>query len=194
VGVQVPLLAYHFEFCPRGRFALTPSPRLRCAGRWRSRFGDSREHATLPSMDQALQDSGVAQRVASYFRRQASPGVISVYLFGSHARGSAHRQSDIDVGAVLSRAVFPSASQRFDERVSLSAALVDALDHNEVDVVVLNDAPPLFARHIVTAGIRVFCRHEAADRDFVRDTQLRAADLAPFLRRTQKIKLEALRS
>ncbi len=145
-------------------------------------------------MDQALHDSGVAQRVAAYFRRQASPGVISAYLFGSHARGSAHRQSDVDVGVVLSRAVFPSASQRFDERVSLSAALVDALDHNEVDVVVLNDAPPLFARHIVTAGIRVFCRNEAADRDFVRDTQLRAADLAPFLRRTQKIKLEALRS
>lgn len=145
-------------------------------------------------MDRAPQKVSVADRVASYFHAQTTPGVISAYLFGSHARGSAHRQSDIDVGVLLSREVFPSAKGRFDQRVRLSAELVDALDHNEVDVVVLNDAPPLFARNVVTAGTRVFCSDTSADRDFVRDTQLRAADLAPFLRRTRKIKLEALRS
>ena len=32
----------------------------------------------------------------------------------------------------------------------------------------------------------------AADHDFVRDTQLRAADLEPFLRRARKIKLRAI--
>ncbi len=144
-------------------------------------------------MEQPPQESGVAERVASFFRRQASPGVVSAYLFGSHARGSAHRQSDIDVGVLLPREVFPSAKGRFDERVRLSAALVDALDCNDVDVVVLNDAPPVFARNVVTSGTRVFCIDSDADRDFVRDTQLRAADLAPFLRRTRKIKLEALR-
>jgi len=149
-------------------------------------------HDMFPAMDPAPQESGVAEQVASFFRGQASPGVVSAYLFGSHARGSAHRQSDIDVGVLLSRDFFPSDKDRFDERVRLSAALVDALDCNDIDVVVLNDAPPVFARNVVTAGTRVFCCNSDADRDFVRDTQLRAADLAPFLRRTRKIKLEAL--
>ncbi len=143
-------------------------------------------------MSETPEKSGVAERVGSYFCGQNQAGLISVYLFGSHSRGCAHRESDIDVGVLLSRKVFPLTAQRFDQRVSLSSALIDALDHNEVDVVILNDVPPLFARHIVTEGTRVFCTDSSADRDFVRDSQLRAADLAPFLRRTRKIKLDAL--
>ncbi len=66
------------------------------------------------------------------------------------------------------------------------------LDHNEVDVVVLNDAPPLFGRRIVSDGRRVFCANPQTDHSFVRDVQLRAADLEPFLRRMQQLKLDAL--
>jgi hypothetical protein len=67
-----------------------------------------------------------------------------------------------------------------------------ALHRNAVDVVVLNDAPPMLARHIVTAGRRAFCRDADVDHAFVRDVQLRAADLEPFLRRARRLKLDAL--
>lgn len=49
------------------------------------------------------------------------------------------------------------------------------------------------ARAIVTRGRRFFCADCEADHAFVRDAQLRAADLDPFLRRRRKIKLSALR-
>ncbi len=92
----------------------------------------------------------------------------------------------------MSRDTYPSSSHRFAERVDLTSILVDVLDHNDVDVVILNDVPPHFARHVVTEGRRIFCCSQDQDRNFLRDVQLRAADLEPFLRRTQRIKLDAL--
>ena len=82
----------------------------------------------------------------------------------------------------------PVRTARDDTIGRLSAALAAT-----VDLVVLNDAPPLLARRIVTSGRRLFCSDPEADHGFVRDVQLRAADLAPFLRRTRRLKLAALR-
>ncbi|CAN5724217.1 hypothetical protein BH23CHL8_BH23CHL8_00190 [soil metagenome] len=59
-------------------------------------------------------------------------------------------------------------------------------------MVILNDAPPLLARRIVRAGRRVFCRDGGADHAFVRDVQILAADLEPFLRRAREVKLAAM--
>ncbi|MFN8627424.1 MAG: nucleotidyltransferase domain-containing protein [Candidatus Binatia bacterium] len=121
----------------------------------------------------------------------ASTEMISVYLFGSYSLGSAHRESDVDLGVLLRRAHYPTARERFEAGLQLAVELRPAI-RREVDVVVLNDAPPLFARRIVTAGQRVFCADPEADHAFVRDVQLRAADVAPFLRRMQQLKLAAI--
>jgi predicted nucleotidyltransferase len=116
---------------------------------------------------------------------------VSAYLFGSHARGHPHRESDVDIAVLLERAAFPTPRERFDERVRLTAVLGAGPAH-PVDVVVLNDAPPLLGRRIVTEGRRVLCRDDEADRAYARDTLLRAADLEPFLRRARAVKLAAL--
>jgi hypothetical protein len=76
--------------------------------------------------------------------------------------------------------------------VRLTSGIIAALHRNDVDLVVLNDVPPGIGRHAITQGVRVFCRSEEADHNYVRDIQLRAADLDPFLRRMRKIKLQAL--
>lgn len=82
---------------------------------------------------------------------------------------------------------------RTELRIRLGSELIAATGRNEVDVVVLNDAPPVFARAVVTGGKRLYCRDPEADHCFVRDTMLRAADLEPWLRRMRRLKLEALR-
>jgi len=134
----------------------------------------------------------VATRLAEAFRGPPVPGVASAYLFGSHAEGRAHRESDVDVGVLLDWTVHPTRAERFEARVGLGSWLIGILHVNAVDVVVLNDAPPHLGRRIVTTGRRVTCASPAADYAYVRDVQLRAADLEPFLRRTRRIKLEAL--
>ena len=67
------------------------------------------------------------------------PGLLSVYLFGSHAAGRAHRESDVDIGVLLDRAAHPGREARFAEPVRLSAWAVGALHRPAVDVVVLNE-------------------------------------------------------
>jgi predicted nucleotidyltransferase len=134
----------------------------------------------------------VADRLAEYFRAAALQGVHSVYLFGSHAEGRAHRESDVDVGVLLDWKCYASAKDRFDARVDLGSELIAVVGNNRVDVVILNDAPPELGRAIVTRGVRVFCNDPEADHIYVRDVQLRAADLVPWLERMRRIKLEAL--
>ena len=120
------------------------------------------------------------------------PGVTSAYLFGSVARDQTHRQSDLDLGVLLDWNAHPSARDRFEERIRLTAEVGVALRRNDVDLVILNDAPPHLAREIVTRGRRVYCVDNVPDRAFLRTAMLRAADLDPFLRRTRRVKLKAL--
>jgi predicted nucleotidyltransferase len=124
--------------------------------------------------------------------RPASPGLVSAYLFGSHARGKTHRESDVDVGVLLARSVFPTPRDRFHEGIRLSGLLAGAVATPFVDLVVVNDAPPLLGRRIILEGRRAFCADEEADLTFRRDVQLRAADLEPFLSRHRRLKLDAI--
>jgi len=134
----------------------------------------------------------VAIRLQTFFETPPRPGVVSVYLFGSHAEDRAHKESDVDVGVLLRWDAYPTARERFDERVKLAADLPGAFGGLAADVVVLNDAPPEIGRAIVTKGRRLFCADGEIDHAYVRDIQLKAADIAPFLRRMRRIKLEAM--
>ncbi len=134
----------------------------------------------------------VAARLEAAFREPPMPGVASAYLYGSHAEARAHRESDVDVGVLLDWATHPSPADRFEARVRLGSWLIGVLHANDVDLVVLNDVPPHLGRRIVTTGRRVSRADSETDHAFVRDVQLRAADLEPFLRWTRQLKLEAL--
>lgn len=130
--------------------------------------------------------------VAGALRATDLPQILAAYLFGSHAAGRPHRECDVDVAVLLSPSL--DAAARFALRVRLASELPSRLGVRDVDVVVLNDAPPHFARRIVLDGREVLCDDPESAHAFRRDVQLRAADLEPFLRRTRQAKLEALAS
>ena len=134
----------------------------------------------------------MATQLTRLLRATCPTGIISAYLFGSHAEHREHRESDVDVGVLLDRAAYLSEEARFTERVRLSAWLAAELRVSVVDLVVLNDAPPGLASRIVTKGAPVYCAAPEVDHAFRRDVQLRAADLEPFLRRMRRLKLAAL--
>lgn len=134
----------------------------------------------------------VATRVREYFEAARPAGVASAYLFGSHARGTAHRESDVDVAVLLDYEVFSARGARAREALRLCTELVAVTHSNQVDVVVLNDAPPELAAGVVSRGRRLYCTDEAADHAFVRTALLRHADIRPFLDRTRRVKLRAL--
>lgn len=70
-------------------------------------------------------------------------GVAAAYMFGSQARGGAGPLSDVDVGVWASPGL--DSRERFDLRLKLTGAAEEALGR-EVDLVLLDDAPPLL-RH-----------------------------------------------
>ncbi len=134
----------------------------------------------------------IGERLGAVFARQAEAGVVSAYLFGSEAEGRAHRESDVDIGVLLAADRFPTAKARFEVRLRLAGDCTEALQGREVDLNVLNDVPPLLARHIVLRGQRIFCADPVADQRFVRKTILLAADLEPWLRHFRERKLHYL--
>ncbi len=135
----------------------------------------------------------VEKSLRRFFDETAPRGVVSAYLFGSHSEARSHRESDVDLAVLLDRGVFGTNRDRFEERLRLFGEIGGALRRNDVDLLILNDAPPELGARIVTRGLRVFRSDPEADHAFIRDIQLRAADLAPFLRRMRSIKLEAIK-
>src|SRR5438067_12794988 len=114
-------------------------------------------------------------------------GLISAYLFGSVPAGRAHRESDVDLAVLLDRRVFPTPADRFDARLRLTGRLHSALGR-EIDLIVLNDAPPQLGRHVMTSGKPIVVRDVERNHAHLRVTLSRAADLEPFLRRTRVVK------
>ena len=75
------------------------------------------------------------------------PEVLEAYLFGSRGRGDASPHSDVDVAVFVDRTALPDAP--FGYVASLTTELIRALGRNDVDVVLLNDAPPLLYHRVL---------------------------------------------
>ena len=137
-----------------------------------------------------LESESLIQTVHQRLATSAEDEVVSAFLFGSRVEGRGHRESDVDVAVLLRPEL--DRRQRFETRLRLTSELIAALHFNDIDLVVLNDAPPLLARRIVLDGERVYCADAEADHAFRRDVQLRAADLAPFIERGRRALLAAV--
>lgn len=98
--------------------------------------------------------AGLSRRVAAILAPREE--VLEAYLFGSHALGRAQPHSDIDVAVYVDerRAVHGG----FGYVAELATALIAGLGTNEVDVVVLNQAPPVLYHRVLRDGRRILAR------------------------------------
>lgn len=138
-------------------------------------------------------NTNLVDRLTELFATITPLPVVAAYLFGSHVEDRAHRESDVDIGVVLGREQGSPTRDRFSAGTQFSAWLQAELRTERVDLVVLDDAPPTLAARVVTTGRLLYCSDAEREHAFRRDAQLRAADLAPFLRWTRGMKLDALR-
>jgi len=88
----------------------------------------------------------------------AAEPVDVAYLFGSVAWGDTGPLSDVDVALLLRTGVSREAT--FDLRLHMMTALGRAFDADEIDVIVLNDAPLLLQHRVLRDGKVLFCRDE----------------------------------
>lgn len=129
--------------------------------------------------------------LTAFFAAAAPPEVVAAFLFGSHARGSAHARSDVDVAVLLDRGRLPEPTDRAAFAEQLALRLVAATHHDDMDLIVLNDVPPELAVAALD-GVPLGCVDRDGLHAFNRTMRIRLADLKPFLQRTRRVKLEAL--
>ncbi len=87
-------------------------------------------------------------RVRSIVFRYLEGRNVTVYLFGSHARGSARRASDIDVAIDASEPLPPGLLTRLRDELEESTIPY------QVDVVDLRDVSPEFRKSVEREGLR----------------------------------------
>jgi predicted nucleotidyltransferase len=112
-----------------------------------ARYSGGRYHA--PCMNESIAarfESGIEEIRAVL----ASHGVVLGYLFGSVARRLERADSDLDVAVLLDEEIPRARYGRI--RVSLTTELVGLTHTNDVDVVILNQAPPLLAFRVLSTG------------------------------------------
>src|SRR5207247_2226609 len=103
--------------------------------------------------------------------------IQAAYVFGSIVTGRTRRDSDIDIAVLVSGSMPPK--KRFQHRLILIADLGSALRRPDVDVVILNDAPPLLAHRVLSKGKLIFERSAAARVRFQVRTANQYADMVP---------------
>ncbi len=112
------------------------------------------------------------------------PEVVLAYLFGSHARGRPTPISDVDFAVLLSKAV--PRELYLDYRIVLLQELTRIFRSDDVQVVILNQAPPLLAYKVIVEGKLLLCRDELARLRFRTDATRHYLDTKP-LRRVQEM-------
>jgi uncharacterized protein len=144
-----------------------------------------RHHTSVAILTAGMPDprttrlSDAARAVARACRQRRE--IQAAYVFGSVAQGRARPDSDIDVAVLLSRC--PPARRALGYRLKLAGDLGAALHRDDVQVVVLNEAPPLLAQRVLSLGTLVFERSRSARVRFQVRTAGRYDDLVPTMER-----------
>jgi uncharacterized protein len=114
-------------------------------------------------------------------RFSAFPEVVAVYLFGSVARGTRGKRSDVDI-AVLTRAG-GTPRRRSRSLLEYVQAACDALGTDDVDVVLLRRAPISLRHEVFREGKPLLVRDREALSRFRLESSREYLDTIP-LRRT----------
>jgi len=91
---------------------------------------------------------------------ESIPDIVAVWAFGSARDGQLRWGSDVDIGVLMAR------QPTFDEQLDLLGRLQGALQLDEVDLVILNEANVIL-RFEAVSGRRLFVRDLSALAEFV---------------------------
>ena len=104
--------------------------------------------------------------------------VLVAYLFGSYARGLETPRSDVDIAVLLSEV--PERPLEYYLHLERELAKVLEMD---VDLVFLNDAPPLLKYQVIKYGRLLFSRDERVRVMFEAKSLCEYLDFSRVLRR-----------
>jgi len=104
--------------------------------------------------------------------------IEAAYVFGSVVTGRLRPDSDVDVAVLVSQKVMRRDPFRY--RLELMADLTAVLKRDDVDLILLNQAPPLLAHRVLKKGRLIFERSASARVAFQVRTVNRYLDTVPM--------------
>jgi len=116
------------------------------------------------------------KKLATLFEDEKN--ILVAYLFGSYARGYETLQSDVDIAVLLSEV----PEKLLEYYLHLERKLAEALK-KDVDLVFLNDAPPLLKYQVIKYGRLLFSRDERARVTFEAKSLCEYLDFSRALKR-----------
>jgi predicted nucleotidyltransferase len=116
------------------------------------------------------------EQLKSFFNNESD--LELAFLIGSYAKGTARKDSDVDVAVLFSST--PSSSDILDLNLRLSAVL-----KKEVDLVVLNTAGPIIKMQTLKTGIIIY-RTKNTYEDFFTRTLYEYEDLKYYRQEIEK--------
>jgi len=129
--------------------------------------------------------SNIANRLAEVFGDEAL--VVVAYLFGSKSKGVETSQSDTDIAVLLSEL----PENLLDFYVDLIDRLSELLGGN-IDLIVLNTAPPLPRHQVIKHGRIVYCRDWRARVEFEVRAEKEYMDFNRYRERYDEVLLEVI--
>ena len=143
---------------------------------------------TVATMIRKMENPDSIQRLVERIAELLDPRseVLEAYLFGSYARGEEQPHSDIDVAVHVDEARADNSG--FGHRAHITTDLMAGLGFNDVDILILNRAPPVLYHRVLRDGVRVLSRDLAATTTREGQAMSRYCDFVP-----QLAKMEAAR-
>jgi len=111
------------------------------------------------------------------------PEVVVAYMFGSVARGTAGPLSDVDVAVLLRE-----DADAFEVRLSILGELAEMLGSDDLDLVVLSEAPISLAYRVLRDGRLLVSKDEGTRVRHRVEVVDRYLDMEPF----RRVQAEAL--
>jgi predicted nucleotidyltransferase len=102
--------------------------------------------------------------------------ILFAYLFGSQITGKTGPMSDYDF------AIFLSRKPSFQFKYRLKNNLLNILNTNQVDLIILNNAPIELKYNIINTGKIIYQKNSIAKVEFEADTLSQYFDYLPVLR------------
>lgn len=107
-----------------------------------------------------------------------SYGIKLIYIFGSYAKGTNGKDSDLDI------AVFLEDNYNALDKLTLIGEFIDIFKRNDIDLVILNDANSVLKHQVIKYGKLLYMQDEDIKVNFEVRTLKEYMDMEHF-RRTQ---------
>ena len=119
----------------------------------------------------------IKNKLRHYFAKREE--ISFAFLFGSTANDKTTGISDIDIAVMLDESKISKTKNPYGYKAELLAKLISELSFNDIDLIILNEAPLLLKHRIVQSGREIHTKDEKLSTEFRLKVMEQFLDLKP---------------